>query len=51
MQQKQQEVHRKTVNKKIRICINCGSLGVDIENNGVSCRDCGSFFGVEKDDE
>jgi predicted amidophosphoribosyltransferase len=47
IQQNQLEINRKTVNKQIGICINCGSISVKIENYGVFCKDCGSFFDVE----
>ena len=47
IQQNQLEINRKTVNKQIGICINCGSIAVKIENYGVFCKDCGSFFDVE----
>ena len=42
------ELNKKTVNKGIRICVNCGSMSVHIENNGVFCKDCDSFFDVEE---
>jgi DNA-directed RNA polymerase subunit RPC12/RpoP len=46
------ELNKKTVNKGIRICVNCGSIFIHIENNGIFCKDCGSFFDVkEKKDE
>ena len=41
-----------SVNKAIRICVNCGNTAVHIENYGVFCKDCGTFFDVEeKNDE
>lgn len=43
-----QESHKKTVNKSIRICVNCGNTSVQIANYGVFCKDCGIFFDVEK---
>jgi len=46
------ELNEKTVNMGVRICVNCGSIAVHIENYGVFCKDCGSFFEVEeKNDE
>jgi len=48
IQQNQSELNKKTVNPSVKICINCGNIAVDIQNNGVSCKDCGSFFGVEE---
>ena len=50
-QQNQIELNKKTVNKAIRICVNCGSISVNIENYGVFCKDCGSFFNMEKNNE
>ncbi|MCH9042030.1 MAG: hypothetical protein QQN45_07080 [Nitrosopumilus sp.] len=50
--QNQLELNKKTVNKAIRICVNCGNTAVHIENYGVFCKDCGTFFDVEeKNDE
>lgn len=46
--QNQLEINKKTVNKAIRICVNCGSVSVHIENYGVFCKDCGLFFDVEE---
>lgn len=43
-QQNQLELKKKTVNKAIKICVNCGSIAVSIENYGVFCKDCGSSF-------
>ena len=49
IQQDQSEFHKKTVNKAVRICVNCGNITIRIENHGVFCKDCGSFFDVEKE--
>lgn len=46
--QNQLELKKKTVNRAIRICVNCGNTAVHIQNYGVFCKDCGSFFDVEK---
>jgi len=46
--QNQLELNRITVNRAIRICINCGNTAVHIQNYGVFCKDCGSFFDLEK---
>lgn len=40
------ETRKKTVNKAIRICVNCGNISVQIENYGIFCKDCGTFFEV-----
>ena len=37
-----------TVNKAIRICVNCGSLSVHIENYGIFCKECDMFFVVKE---
>lgn len=47
-QDKQFESNKKTVNDAIRICINCGNIPVKIQNYGIFCKDCGSFFDMEK---
>lgn len=49
IQQDQSEFNKKTVTKAIRICVNCGNKAIRIENRGVFCKDCGSFFAVEKE--
>jgi predicted amidophosphoribosyltransferase len=51
VQQNQLKLNKKTVNKAVRICVNCGNIAVQIENYGVFCKDCGSFFDVEKEDD
>lgn len=38
------ETRKKTVNKAIRICVNCGNISVHIENYGIFCKECGTFF-------
>ncbi len=48
IQQNQLEINRKTVNKEIRICVNCGNIAVKIENYGIFCKDCGLFSDVRK---
>jgi len=49
VQENQLELKKKTVNKAIRICVNCGSIAVHIENYGIFCKDCGSFFDLERE--
>ena len=41
------ESKTQTVNKAIRICVNCGSVSVHIENFGIFCKECGMFFDVK----
>jgi len=41
------EIKKQAVNKAIRICVNCASLSVHIENYGVFCKECGVFFDVK----
>ncbi len=43
------ELKKQTVNKAIRICVNCGSISVHIENYGIFCKECGIFFKVKED--
>lgn len=38
------EEKKQTVNKSIKICVNCGSISVKIENYGIFCKECGTFF-------
>ena len=42
------ESNKKIVNNAIRICVNCGNIAIKIQNQGIFCKDCGSFFDVEK---
>jgi len=42
------ESNKKTVNDAIRICVNCGNIAIKIQNHGIFCKDCGSFFDMEK---
>lgn len=44
-----QEQNRKTVNQAIRICVNCGNTAVIIQNYGIFCKDCDSFFDLERE--
>ena len=46
-QDNQLESKKKTVNNAVRICVNCGNIAVKIQNQGIFCKDCGSFFDVE----
>lgn len=48
IQQNQIESNKKTVNDAIRICVNCGNIAIKIQNQGIFCKDCGSFFDMEK---
>jgi len=49
IQIEQIESNKKTVNNAVRICVNCGNTAVLIQNHGVFCKDCGSFFDVDDD--
>ena len=48
MQTSDFEEKKLTVNKAIRICVNCGSISVQIENYGIFCKECGTFFNVKE---
>jgi predicted amidophosphoribosyltransferase len=43
------ETKKKIVNGSIRICIECGSGSVKIENFGIYCKECKKKFKIEKD--
>lgn len=43
------EAKKQTITKSIRICVNCGSISVRIENYGIFCKECGVFFDVKGD--
>jgi len=47
IQQNRFESNKKTVNDAIRICVNCGDIAAKIQNHGIFCKDCGSFFDME----
>ncbi|WP_185736612.1 hypothetical protein [Candidatus Nitrosopumilus sp. SW] len=47
IQENRLELNKKIVNKAVRICVNCGNIAVKIQNHGIFCKDCGSFFDVE----
>jgi hypothetical protein len=49
--QNQFKSKRVIVNQAIRICVNCGNIAVKIENHEIFCKDCESFFDLEKEDE
>ncbi len=48
LQDNQFESNKKIVNDAIRICVNCGNMAIEIQNQGIFCKECGSFFDVEK---
>ncbi|MDH3617136.1 MAG: hypothetical protein OEM89_00250 [Nitrosopumilus sp.] len=45
------ELKKQTVNKAVRICVNCGSISVHIENYGVFCKECGIFFDIKENEK
>lgn len=50
IQKNQLEFNKKTVHKLVKICVNCGNTAVHIQNYNISCKNCNSFFNVEKKD-
>jgi hypothetical protein len=50
-QDSQSESNKKTVNNAIRICVNCGNIAVKIQNRGIFCKECDTFFDVEVKNE
>ncbi len=38
------KLQKQMINKKIRICIECGSLAIRSENKMVRCTECGKKF-------
>jgi len=51
IQDEKLELNKKTVNNAIRICVNCGNIAIKIQNHGIFCKDCSSFFDMEKKNE
>ena len=43
------ELKKQTINKAVKICINCGSVSVRIENYGIFCKECDMFFDVKEE--
>ena len=41
------EMKKEIVNNAVRICLECGSLAVKIDNYGIFCKDCNSQFPIE----
>ena len=41
------ETKKDIVNNAIRICVECGSLAVLIDNRNIFCKDCDSKFEIE----
>lgn len=39
---------KQTVNKSIKICVNCGNTSVQIGNYEIFCKECGAFFNVRE---
>ncbi len=51
IQSKQQfEKRKEIVNKAVKICIDCGSLAIKIDNYGIYCKECNSRFKVQNED-
>ena len=51
IQTKQQfEEKKEIVNRAVKICIDCGSLAIQIDNYGIYCKECNSRFKVKSED-
>ena len=37
------------INKKVRICIECGSALTQKKVQGICCKECGNFFKIRED--
>jgi len=48
-QDNQSETNKKIVNDAVRICVSCGNIAIKIQNHGIFCKDCGTFFDVERE--
>ena len=46
--QLKREFELKTINDMIRICIECGSISVLIDNDIVFCKNCNSKFRIKE---
>ena len=51
IQENQLESTKKTINNAVRICVHCGNIAVKIQNHGIFCKDCGSFFDMDEKNE
>ncbi len=47
---KEFETKKQAVNNAIKICIECGSRAVQIDNYGIYCKDCNSTFRIKEKD-
>lgn len=45
------EKRKEVINKAVKICIECGSLAILIDNYGVFCKECNSKFRIKEDGE
>ena len=43
------EEKKEAVNKAIKICVNCGSISVKIENYGIFCKECNTVFDIKEE--
>ena len=48
IQTNKSDASKHIVNKKIRICVNCGSKSLNIKNHRMLCKECGAFFQVKE---
>ena len=38
-----------TINKDVKICVECGSYSIQKENHLIHCRECERFFEIKGD--
>ena len=48
--EQQFEKKKEIVNRAVKICIDCGSLAIQIDNYGIYCKECNSRFKVKSED-
>ena len=47
----QSKIELKTINDMVRICIECGSISVLIDNHIVFCKNCNSKFRIKEESD
>ena len=47
---KEFEMKKEIVNHAVRICVECGSRSVLIDNYGIYCKECNSKFRIKDED-
>jgi len=47
----QSKIELKAINNAVRICIECGSISILIDDNIVFCKNCNSKFRIKEESD